>query len=49
MNYNIKYVVYYHEFRDKEQTNRREYFKVEKHPTLDKIWIGTKSNKVSIQ
>jgi hypothetical protein len=43
-----KYVGYYHEFVNKEQTKSREYFKVEKHPKLDKIWIGTKSNKISI-
>lgn len=43
-----KYVGYYHEFLNKEQTKFREYFKVEKHPKLEKIWIGTKSNKVSI-
>ena len=44
-----KYVVYYHEWLDKEHTKKREFFKVEKHIKLDKIWIGTKSNKVSIQ
>ena len=44
-----KYVVYYHEWLDKEHTKQREFFKVEQHPKLDKIWIGTKSNKVSIQ
>jgi hypothetical protein len=44
-----KYVVYYHEWLDKEHIKQREFFKVEKHPKLDKIWIGTKSNKVSIQ
>jgi hypothetical protein len=44
-----KYVVYYHEFLNPEQTRSREFFKVEKHPKLDKIWIGTKSNKFSIQ
>ena len=43
-----RYVNYYHEFIDKEQTKSREYFKVEKHPKLGKIWIGTKSNKVSV-
>jgi hypothetical protein len=43
-----KYVVYYHEWLDKEHTKPREYFKVEKHPKLDKPWIGTKSGKVSI-
>ena len=43
-----KYVVYYHEWLDKEHTKPREYFKIETHPKLDKIWIGTKSGKVSI-
>ena len=43
-----KYVGYYHEFINKEQTKIREFFKVETHPKLEKIWIGTKSNKVSI-
>lgn len=44
-----KYVVYYHEFLNKEETRSREFFKIETHPKLEKIWIGTKSNKVSIQ
>jgi len=44
-----KYVVYYHEWLDKEHTKKREFFKVEKHPKLDKSWITTKSEKVSIQ
>jgi hypothetical protein len=44
-----KYVVYYHEWLNKEKTRSREYFKIEKHPKQDKIWVGTKSNKVSIQ
>jgi hypothetical protein len=43
-----KYVVYYHEYVDKEKTKTREFFKVETHPKLEKIWVGTKSNKVSI-
>jgi hypothetical protein len=44
-----KYVVYYHEWLDKEHTKQREYFKVEKHPKLDgKQWIGSKSGKISI-
>lgn len=43
-----KYVVYYHEWLNKEKTRSREFFKVEKHPNLDKIWVGTKSNKVPI-
>ena len=44
-----KYVVYYQEWLDKEHTKEREFFKVEKHPKLDKEWVTTKSNKVSIQ
>ena len=44
-----KYVVYYHEWLDKEHTREREFFKIETHPKLDKIWMTTKSNKVSIQ
>ena len=44
-----KYVVYYQEWLDTEHTKQREFFKVEKHPKLDKPWITTKSNKVSIQ
>ena len=43
-----KYVVYYHEFLDKEKTKSREFFKIEKNPKLEKPWIGCKSNKVSI-
>jgi len=43
-----KYVCYYHEWLNPEQTRFREYFKIEKHPKLDKIWIGTKSGKISI-
>jgi hypothetical protein len=43
-----KYVNYYHEFVNKEQTKSREFFKVEKHPKLEKIWVGTKSNKIPI-
>ena len=44
-----KYVVYYHEYLNPEKTRSREFFKIEKHPKLDKIWIGTKSNKFSLQ
>jgi hypothetical protein len=43
-----KYVVYYHEWLDKEHTKQREYFKVEKHPKLDKIWISSKSAKIPL-
>ena len=44
-----KYVVYYHEWLNKEHTKYREFFKVEKHPKMSKIWIGTKSNGITIQ
>ncbi len=44
-----KYVVYYEDYADKEKKRQRQYFKIEKHPKLDKIWIGCKSNKISIQ
>jgi hypothetical protein len=43
-----KYVVYYHEWLNKDKTREREFFKVEKHPKLDKHWISTKSNKINI-
>ena len=43
-----KYVVYYKESYNKEKNKFREFFKVEKHPKLDKPWVTTKSNKVSI-
>ena len=44
-----KYVVYYHEWLNPEKTRSREFFKIEKHPKLEKIYVGTKSNKISIQ
>ena len=43
-----KYVVYYQEWLDKDKTKERQFFKIEKHPKLDKIYVGTKSNKVPI-
>jgi hypothetical protein len=43
-----KYVNYYHENVGKEKNLTREFFKIEKHPKLNKIWIGTKSNKIPI-
>jgi hypothetical protein len=42
-----KYVVYYHEWLNPEETKYREFFKVESHPKLGKLWVGTKSNKVT--
>jgi len=44
-----KYVVFYEDYADKEKKRLRQYFKIEKHPKLDKILIGTKSNDISIQ
>jgi hypothetical protein len=44
-----KYVVYYKDYADKEKKRLREYFKIEKHPKLDKIWIGCKSSNIPIQ
>ena len=44
-----KYVVYYRECYDKEKDLHREFFKIETHPKLDKPYISSKSNKVSIQ
>jgi hypothetical protein len=43
-----KYVVFYEDYADKEKKRLRQYFKIEKHPKLDKIWIGCKSNNISI-
>jgi len=43
-----KYVVYYYNVYNKEKNLSREYFRVEGHPKLDKIWETTKSEKVSI-
>lgn len=44
-----KYVVYYKDYADKEKKREREYFKIECHPKLSKIWIGTKATNISIQ
>lgn len=44
-----KYVVYYNECYNKETNAYREFFKVEKHPKLDKIWISSKSVKIDIK
>ncbi len=43
-----KYVVYYSEKYGKDNRCSREFFKIEKHPKLDKLWISSKSNKVSL-
>ena len=43
-----KYVVYYSECYNKENNLFREFFKIEKHPKLDKIWTSSKSNKMTI-
>ena len=44
-----KYVVYYKDYANKEKTQLREYFRVERHPKLDKLWSTTKSCKITIQ
>jgi hypothetical protein len=44
-----KYVVFYEDYADKEKQRQRQYFRIETHPKLDKIWIGCKSNRMSIQ
>ncbi len=43
-----KYVVYYEDYADKEKKRLRQYFRIEKHPKIKKIWIGCKSNKMTI-
>lgn len=43
-----KYVVFYKDYADKEKTIQREYFRVEGHPKLGKLWSTTKSKNVSI-
>jgi len=42
-----KYVVYYSEIYDKKTGKMREFFKVEKHPKLQKHWMSSKSCKVT--
>lgn len=44
-----KYVVYYSECYNKEKNLYREFFKIEKHPKLDKPYIGSKSNAISLK
>ena len=44
----MKYVVYYNECYNKEKNLYRAFFKVEKHPKIDKHWISSKSNKISL-
>ena len=43
-----KYVVYYKECYNKEKQSYREFFKIEKHPKLDKSWSTSKSGLISI-
>lgn len=43
-----KYVIYYKECYNKEKELYREFFRVEKHPKLEKQWTTTKSGKISI-
>ena len=45
-----KYVVYYIEYekdKDGNRVVRRDFFKIEKHPKLEKPWATTKSKKVT--
>jgi hypothetical protein len=45
-----KYVVYYVEFekdKDGNKVMRRDFFRIEKHPKLEKSWATTKSKKVT--
>jgi len=43
-----KYVVYYNECVNKDKDIYREFFKIEKHPGLDKPILSSKSRKISI-
>lgn len=45
-----KYVVYYIEYekdKDGNRVVRRDFFKIESHPKLEKLWATTKSKKVT--
>lgn len=44
-----KFIVYYHEWLDKDKIRSREFFKIEKHPKIEKHWTTSKSNKLTIQ
>ena len=43
-----KFVVYYKECYNKKDNKWREFFKIEKHSKLNKPWMTSKSNKISI-
>lgn len=43
-----KYVVYYRQCYNREKNLYREFFQIEKHPKLDRIWATTKSEKITI-
>ena len=43
-----KHVVYYRQCYNREKNLYREFFQIEKHPNLDKIWATTKSEKITI-
>lgn len=43
-----KFVVYYHEWLDKDKIRSRDFFKIEKHPNIEKPWTTSKSNKLTI-
>ena len=48
-----KYVTYNEEIYNKEKNLKRNYFRIEKHPSLtnskNKSWTSSKSNNISIQ
>ena len=44
-----KYVGYYKECYNVEKKLYREFFKIEKHPKLDKPYIGSKSNAINLK
>jgi len=43
-----KYVTYNKECYNKEKNLYRDFFRVEKHPNLKKLWSSSKSNKINI-
>ena len=43
-----KYVCYYKDYADKDKTILREYFRIETHPKMNKLWSTSKSCKISI-
>lgn len=43
-----KFVTYNFEYVNKEKTKSRDFFRIEKHPLLNKTWSSSKSNQISI-